>query len=148
MDLVTHLPQASGRFRTDSNFSTIAGDTGEIIPLESFSAPANSIPAGTYYWRVRYKNSAGIWSGWSLEPTSFTLSAVPQTKTIFKDRFSVISNGDVNHQYNIAGRQFGNSSPLIYNCKGGASTVTVFRSECWEMPHGWNDSSGLSFTIS
>jgi len=110
---------------TDSSFSVIAGDTGEIIPLESFTAPANTIPAGTYYWRVRYKNSAGIWSGWSLEPTSFTISSASQTKTIFKDRFSVISSGDANHQYNIAGRQSGNAAPLIYNCKGGPSTVSV-----------------------
>jgi len=110
---------------TDSNFSIISGDTGEIIPLESFTPSANAIPAGTYYWRCRYKNSAGIWSGWSIEPTSFILSSAVQTSKIFRDRFSVISSGDVNHQYNMASRQSGNSAPLIYNCKGGQSTVTV-----------------------
>jgi len=110
---------------TDINFSTIDGDTSEIIPLESFTAPANSIPAGTYFWRCRYKNSDGVWSGWSLEPTSFTVSAATQTKTIFKDRFSVLSSGDINHQYNIAGRQCGNAAPSIYNFANGTSTVTL-----------------------
>jgi len=109
---------------TDINFSTIAGDTGEIIPLESFTAPANAIPAGTYYWRCRYKNSAGIWSGWSLEPTSFTVTAAPQTKTIFKDKFYVLGSGNVNFMYDMISRQTGNTAPCLYHWANGPSTVT------------------------
>ena len=112
-----------------TDFSTIIYDSDETIPTDSFTPPANAIPSGTYsvfYWRCRYKNSEGVWSGWSIEPTSFTIpSSFTKTAKIFKDRFSVISNGDANHQYNMVGRQSGNSAPSIYHLANGPSTVTI-----------------------
>jgi|GEM_PF-967019 len=71
------------QIRTSSgSYASPAYDSG----LDTINKTSISIPAGklsyntTYYWRVRYQDSYGNWSGWSTE-TSFTTvpSGAPRT---------------------------------------------------------------------
>jgi len=78
------FPASQWQISPNINFSTtITLDSGETIARDCFTPPANAIPSGTYYWRCRYKNSVGIWSDWSLSPTSFQLTLPTQTGTSF-----------------------------------------------------------------
>lgn len=63
------------------NFSTPAWDSGEIpthwcsLDLSTTSFPAPS-PGGVTYWRVRNRDTAGLWSAWSIA-TSWTYRPGP-----------------------------------------------------------------------
>lgn len=60
---------------TATDFSSLIYDTGSISPAIAVTIPAATLSISTtYYWRIRYKNSRGIWSDWSV-PTSFATGA-------------------------------------------------------------------------
>ena len=103
---------------SDSGFSSIKWTTGENGPaISSIFASRNSIPDGTNYWRVRYKNSKNTWSNWS-ESNLFICVQGASQSGIFEDSFNVLGNGDVNLNCNALGRQFGNATPLNYIVSG------------------------------
>jgi len=62
---------------TDTAFSTIVFDSGiAATSLTSITVPAGHLAISTlYYWRVRYQDSYGNWSGWSTY-TGFTTTAM------------------------------------------------------------------------
>ena len=105
----------------DSAFSWPNWDSGEVIPTNTFTPPANKIYDGTNYWQVRYKNNKETWSDWS-EPTSFIYVPGETQSTIFVDTFNVTGSGDVNNGYTQPGRQFGNATPLTYKTTGTTET--------------------------
>jgi len=61
----------------NSGFTSVTWDLGETYQAGvQATVPPGKLDADTaYYWRVRYKNSAGKWSSWS-SSRSFTTSAV------------------------------------------------------------------------
>lgn len=60
----------------NSTFSTTVYDSGDGAPSTTPVIPAGVLSVSTtYYWRVRYKNSRGIYSGWS-NATTFTTAAL------------------------------------------------------------------------
>ncbi|MCK5853133.1 LamG domain-containing protein [bacterium] len=50
---------------TASSFSTVKWDSGATDAENNVTVPINIISGGTHYGRVRYQNSAGLWSDWS-----------------------------------------------------------------------------------
>jgi len=102
----------------NSGFSSIKWTTGENGPaISSIFASRISIPDGTNYWRVRYKNDKNTWSDWS-ESNLFICVQGTSQPGIFNDTFNVTGNGDVNLDCNAAGRQSGNITPLNYIVSG------------------------------
>lgn len=70
-------PQAASQWQiaTNPSFSSLAYDSGDQLAGASFAFPQGVLAVSTlYYWRVRYKNARGTYSGWST-PTSFTTTA-------------------------------------------------------------------------
>lgn len=61
------------------NFGAVSGSA------TSYTAPANAMPSGTIYWRVRAENAAGVWGPWSAS-VSFVNFGAP-------DVFSVLTDG-------------------------------------------------------
>ncbi len=71
----------------DTNFNNVIVDTGDVLgtSIERVISSPSSIlqPNTTYRWRVRYKDSNGLYSGWSSATTfttagSFALLVAPQ----------------------------------------------------------------------
>jgi len=117
---VAELPFAASQWQVSANsdFSSIKWTTGENGPtISSIFASRNSIPDGTNYWRVRYKNNKNTWSNWS-DSNMFICVLGTTQPGIFKDSFNVLGNGDVNLDCNAAGRQSGNATPLNYIVSG------------------------------
>jgi hypothetical protein len=100
-----------------SDFSSISWNSGDAIPENSFTLPANASSDITNYWRVRYKNEFSTWSDWSAG-TSFILIPLPSQSVTFADSFNVPGSGDVNNEYDYPCRQAGNSAPLTYKVEG------------------------------
>ena len=104
----------------NSSFSSIVWDTDENgPPVNSIFASRISIPNGTNFWRVRYKNNKNTWSDWSNSNLFISVQGTSQSG-IFEDNFNVIGNGDVNLNCNAAGRQSGNITPLNYIVSGSS----------------------------
>jgi len=102
----------------DSGFSSINWETGDNgPPVNSIFASRSSIPNGTNFWRVRYKNNKNTWSAWS-ESNLFVCVQSAAQPGVFKDSFNVIGNGDINFDCNAVGRQSGNATPLNYIVSG------------------------------
>ena len=59
---------------SSSDFSAPLVDTGDVTSTTSYSLTTGLSVSSTYYWRVRHKNSRGVYSAWST-PTSFTTKA-------------------------------------------------------------------------
>jgi hypothetical protein len=85
-------PMAAGQWQitssADTNFNNVIVDTGDILgtSIERVINNPSSIlqPNTVYRWRVRYKDSNGLYSGWSSATTfttagSFALLVAPQT---------------------------------------------------------------------
>ncbi len=103
---------------TDIGFSSIVWETGENgPPVTSIFASRNSIPNGTNYWRVRYKNDKNTWSAWADNKLFVCVQSAAQPG-VFEDSFNVIGNGSINLDCNAAGRQSGNATPLNYIVSG------------------------------
>jgi len=94
-------------------FSTIDWNYNMTINQNTLTPPGNSIPEGTNFWRLRYKNEFNSWSSWSAG-TSFIYIQGSSKSEIFLDTFNVPGSGDVNLEYDIKGRQFGDAAPLTY----------------------------------
>jgi len=104
-----------------SDFSTKVWSSGDTIPNNIFTAPANGFSTITNYWRVRYENEFNTWSDWS-DGTSFILIPLPTQSVTFADSFDVPGSGDVNNEYNYPCRQTGNAAPLTYKTEGDTRT--------------------------
>ena len=102
------------------DFSSVIWNSGETIPVNTLTIPANSSSSVTNYWRVRYKKEFNTWSEWSLG-TDFILVPLPPQPEIFLDTFNVTGEGSVNLGYGSAGRQFGDAAPLPYTTFGTAT---------------------------
>jgi hypothetical protein len=85
-------PMAAGQWQitstADTNFNNVIVDTGDILGTgieRVINNPASVLQPNTVYrWRVRYKDSNGLYSGWSSATTfttagSFALLVAPQT---------------------------------------------------------------------
>ena len=94
-------------------FSTIKWSYNTIINCNTITPPGNMIPEGTNFWRLRYKNEFNSWSSWSTG-TSFIYMQGSSKPEMFLDTFNVPGNGNVNLEYDIKGRQFGDAAPLTY----------------------------------
>jgi len=102
----------------DSGFSSINWETGDNgPPINSIFVSRSSIPNGTNFWRVRYKNNKNTWSSWS-DSNLFVCVQSAAQPGIFKDTFNVSGNGSINLNCNAAGRQSGDASPLNYIVEG------------------------------
>jgi len=99
--------------KSDS-FSTIDWHNNLMVNQDNITPPGNSISDGTNFWRLRYKNEFNTWSSWSTG-TSFIYMQGPSKAEIFFDTFNAPGNGNVNLQYDIKGRQFGDAAPLTYS---------------------------------
>ncbi|MCK5852134.1 hypothetical protein KAH27_03805 [bacterium] len=99
------------------DFSSVEWNSGDVLPQNYFTIPRNAVPAGTNFWRTRFQNSKNTWSEWSDASQFIFINGEKQTSE-FLDKFCVPGSGDVNTDYNIAGRQFGNSAPLTYKTSG------------------------------
>ena len=103
---------------SDSGFSSIKWETGENgPPVFSIFASRISIPDGTNFWRVRYKNDRNTWSEWA-DSNLFVCVQGAAKPGIFKDSFNVIGTGNINLYCNADGRQSGNATPLNYIVSG------------------------------
>ncbi len=81
----------------DGDYTSPAWDSGqEGAPATSIKVPSGKLLSGAiYYWHVRYQDSCGNWSGWSLE-TSFTTRSAPTPAAGFSaDRTSVVAGQDL-----------------------------------------------------
>jgi hypothetical protein len=67
---------------TSGNYTSSVYDSGATTTaLTSIGIPAGILTNGTtYYWHVEYKDSNGVWSGYSGD-SSFTVAATPATPT-------------------------------------------------------------------
>jgi PKD repeat protein len=66
--------QSQWQISTDQDFTAIVLDLTSYSRLTSLDVPSHALLEGTtYYWRVRFKDSAGNWSAWS-EIYSFTVT--------------------------------------------------------------------------
>ncbi|MDD5707285.1 MAG: nucleoside hydrolase, partial [Kiritimatiellae bacterium] len=101
-DGVTHA-NSQWQVSRNTGFTGLAWDAGESFPAST----STTVPSGllayntTYYWRVRYKDSHGVWSPWS---------AVGAFKTI--------ESGD--YEYSTG---FDHSSITSYTGPGGNVTI-------------------------
>jgi hypothetical protein len=71
----------------DGSFTDMVYDSGEISEIAHFmhTVPADILQNGTvYYWRVRYKDEHGAWSGWS-SPASFCTESAANIIGYVKD---------------------------------------------------------------
>ena len=109
---------------SEDDFSPIIWDSGETIPDNHLTPPANASSSITNFWRVRYKKEFNTWSEWSAG-TSFILVQQQPQGTIFFDTFNVTGEGSVNLGYDNAGRQFGDTAPLPYTISGTATVGTA-----------------------
>ncbi|HEU0020721.1 MAG TPA: PKD domain-containing protein, partial [Dehalococcoidia bacterium] len=84
--LVLDTTSAQYQIATDSEFTTVAYDSGENInDVCSHLAFAELNTLTSYFWRGRIKNAPGVWSPWS-QPTSFTtVDATPIFTNVFQD---------------------------------------------------------------
>ncbi|WP_022852017.1 hypothetical protein [Limisalsivibrio acetivorans] len=70
-------PAMYARFQiaSDSGFSTLAYDSGQIGYIAQCNVPSGNLSANsTYYWRVAYTSDSGLTSEWS-DYTSFTTAS-------------------------------------------------------------------------
>lgn len=79
---VTHA-KSQWQVSVSSDFGTLHYNSGESDDLESHTVPSGSaLDVDTaYYWRVRYKDSADKWSGWST-PVGFRSAKKPNQPSI------------------------------------------------------------------
>lgn len=72
------ISMAAGQWQvsTVSDFSSTVVNTGDVAGTSvSYSVPSGILSTTTtYYWRVRYKNTDGVYSSWST-PTAFTTAS-------------------------------------------------------------------------
>lgn len=78
--------QYSADGSTWTQFGTVSGDA------VSYTAPANTLPSGQLWWRVRVQNVDGIWGAWS-DPVQFVSYGAPVVSNVIADGrpFSTIS---------------------------------------------------------
>lgn len=77
----------------DSDFESLAWDSGEMSPSTSINVPPGAITYSImYYWRVRYKDGQGLWSEWS-DAWSFRTTNPPLAPGDF-DRDGDVDNAD------------------------------------------------------
>lgn len=68
---------------TSSSFSTTIINTGDSASLTSYTVGAVFSISTTYYWRVRYKDSAGVYSDWSNTATFVTANTFDYSAEYF-----------------------------------------------------------------
>jgi hypothetical protein len=80
-----------------NDFSSIYHDYGEITSTQLSHKPSNSISDGTWYWRVRVKDSDGDWSSYSKSRIIKIDSAIdaPINVTVVPDTWTSINSFDI-----------------------------------------------------
>ncbi len=93
--LATHVATQWQLTTRAGNYSLPIYDTEELSDLTQHTLGITLLDDTRYYWRARYKNSEGIWSGYSLE-SSFTTAGgtggkinLTPTSLVSTDYFSV-----------------------------------------------------------
>ncbi len=61
------ISQSAFQWQADDNdnFSSVDHDSGEIFSIKSSYTPTFNIPDGTWFWRIRTKDSDGTWGPYS-----------------------------------------------------------------------------------
>lgn len=93
---------------TGSTWLALASITGSAT---SWECPANTLPAGTIYWRVRASNADNVFGPWS-DPLSFVVFAPPATPTVTSDNkaFATVSwqaSGQSSYEITVDGKKYG-----------------------------------------
>jgi len=85
----TNATHTASRWQvTETTFDSLTWDSGEdTVDLLSVTVPANTlVSGGSYFWRVKYKDSSGYWSDWS-NPTWFQVKE-EEYVNFFSDGFN------------------------------------------------------------
>lgn len=100
---------ATLQYSTDgSAWLALAYITGSAT---SWECPANTLPSGTIYWRVRASNADNVFGPWS-DPLSFVVFAPPATPTVTSDNkaFATVSwqaSGQSSYEITVDGKKYG-----------------------------------------
>ena len=89
----TNAAHAASRWQlAESTFDSLTWDSYEdAVNLTSITVPGSTlVSGGSYYWRVKYKDSQGYWSEWS-SPTWFQV-IIEEYVDFFSDGFNQTDN--------------------------------------------------------
>lgn len=124
--------KAASQFQisTSSTFSTTILDTGDIAGTGlTYTVSLGTLSVSTtYYWRVRYKNSNGSYSIWSV-PTTFT-TASAFGPTVIGQSYGggyyagIINDGGAQYYLIVAPKASGETSKVIYNYNASTTGTT------------------------
>lgn len=125
------MSAAQWQVSTDQTFATTLISTGDVAGTSiTYSIPSSTLAVSTtYYWRVRYKDSNGVYSSWSTA-TSFATAATFGPTTIGQSYgggyyAGKITDGGVQYYIIVAPKATGENTALQYKTTNDAAPAAA-----------------------
>jgi hypothetical protein len=124
------MTAAQWQVSTDQTFATTLISTGDVAGTSiTYSIPSSTLAVSTtYYWRVRYKDSNGVYSSWSTA-TSFATAAAfgPTIGQSYGGGYYAgkITDGGVQYYIIVAPKATGENTSVTYKTTNDAAPAAA-----------------------